>query len=70
MSVTVAVCGVSVPSKVTDLGEIEQVELAGAPLQVKLITPLKSPKGVTVTVDTPADPGLTVIDVGDIEGVK
>ena len=69
-SVSVAVWAVPVPSKVTEVGTIEHVELAGKPVQLRLICPLKLPKGVTVMVDKPDDPGLMVSVEGDADGVK
>jgi hypothetical protein len=38
------------PLSVTELGEIEHVDCAGAPLQVNVTVRLNSPRGATATV--------------------
>jgi len=53
-----------VPLGVMDEGDDEQVESAGRPLQLSVTAELNPPKGVTVTVTSPALPATTVAEVG------
>ena len=50
--VSVALAG-SVPSRVIELGEMEQVDCFGAPVHVKVTVWLNPPLGVKVSVDIP-----------------
>ena len=57
-----------VPLSVTELGEIEHEDCAGAPLQLKVTVWLNPPAGVTATVYLATCPGITVA-VGEEDGV-
>lgn len=70
MIVTLADTGVEPSVEITDVGDTVQVELAGAPLHTNATAWLNPPTGLTVSVEVPVIPLVTVSADGEAASPK